>query len=591
MKSINILKRGIFKTLPVMGGLVGLLSLSSCEDWLTIYPTDKTVAEDFWKTKSDVDGMVAGCYQKMIAYSCTERAIIWGAYRSDELVKNETNYSNTTLENIASVNLEPTNGYSNWSSFYSVINACNIVLNHAEGVMELDPEYTEGDYQVTKANMLALRSLCYFYLVRAFRDVPYTTQSYEDDDQVMTIAQSCPDSVLAYCIRDLEEARQYIVKSGAYGDWRDKGYFTRDAIDALMCDIYLWRGSMKKDASDYQMASQYADNVIQAKHEYYENHYSSSMSTDPDDIYHLESGSTALSTIFYEGNSTESILELQYDGENNSNTALANYYSGYDVDHRDVPILKASQIFNVPNENANTANGSKVYASTTDYRFWNNVADVNAESAEQLPIRKYLATTDIRDISSRSTGVDISSLSKTDYESFKRNWIVYRLSDVMLMKAEAETQLADTASDEHIQKAFDLVQAVYKRSQYSVTDTLVRSSYTTKENMELLVLAERERELCFEGKRWFDLVRYAYRHMTTMPNTNGLMADTKDWPSLPSQMVKFVTRKYVSGGDAVTFRMKQEPYLYWPIRRAEIKVNSLLKQNPVFEVNESTSKN
>ena len=249
MKLKNIIKVGVATIVAVTG-------FSSCSDFLTIYPTDKTIGEDFWKSKEDVQEMVAGAYSSMCSYDCQTRAIIWGAFRSDELVK-YSNYNDAGLDNINVVNLLPTNGYNNWAAFYSVINRCNIVLNHAPHVMEIDPVFTGGDYQITRAQMLALRSLCYFYLVRTFRDVPYTTQSYEDDDQFMTIPQTCPDSVLQFCIRDLEEAEQGIMKSGSYGDWRDKGYFTRDAVNSLLADIYLWRGSMTKSQSDYQKCIEY----------------------------------------------------------------------------------------------------------------------------------------------------------------------------------------------------------------------------------------------------------------------------------------------------------------------------------------------
>jgi len=36
-------------------------ALTSCNDFLTIYPTDRVVGEDFWKTKADVNQMVDGC--------------------------------------------------------------------------------------------------------------------------------------------------------------------------------------------------------------------------------------------------------------------------------------------------------------------------------------------------------------------------------------------------------------------------------------------------------------------------------------------------------------------------------------------------
>ena len=92
------------------------LGLTSCNDFLTIYPTDKTIAEDFWKTKEDVQGMVNGVYKSMASYDNQDRAIIWGAFRSDELVK-YSDYSSTSLDNINAVNLLPSNGYNNWASF------------------------------------------------------------------------------------------------------------------------------------------------------------------------------------------------------------------------------------------------------------------------------------------------------------------------------------------------------------------------------------------------------------------------------------------------------------------------------------------
>ena len=149
---ITKIKNYIFKGLFCCGAIA---LFSACNDFLTIYPTDRIVDEDFWKKRADVDQMVDGCYLSMIDYSVQERAIMWGAFRSDEIVKLK-DYNDNTLENIAAVNLLPTNRYNNWEHFYKVINNCNIVLNHAPQVMEEDPEFTEGDYQVVRAQMLAL---------------------------------------------------------------------------------------------------------------------------------------------------------------------------------------------------------------------------------------------------------------------------------------------------------------------------------------------------------------------------------------------------------------------------------------------------
>ena len=575
-----------------------IAALTACNHFLTIYPTDRIVGSEFWKTKADVDQMVDGCYQSMISYDIQERAIMWGAFRSDELVK-LTDYNDNTLDNIAAVNILPTNRYSKWDAFYRVINNCNIVLNHAEDVMAEDPEFTQGDYQVVRAQMLALRSLCYFYLVRAFRDVPYTNHSYEDDSQVEMHEQSTPEVVLQHCLDDLQEARRYIMRSGAYGryDWRNKGYFTRDAVDALMADIYLWRAAMSHSSSDYQQAIVCADSVINSKHAFYEFYKEYDITEQEKDIYHLEKGDLAMYTIFNtnQGNSHESILEWQYNGRDNSNVALQNYYyqSGNENSYRQTSILMASQIFTTVDQNANNDQGQKIYLSKNDYRFWNNVYNANNEEALQLSIRKMV------DASGTTVGltgtVGEAKSNSRGFREFRQNWIVYRLTDVMLMKAEALVETAANDSDQVVLKqAFDLVQAVNKRSMLkTANDTLKFESFKSKEEMELLVLAERERELCFEGKRYFDLMRYCYRHMEGV-DIRQRMADQGAWPELYQPMLKMIIRKYSGGGgegDAVSYKMKSEPYLYWPIEESETKVNSLLKQNPVFIQEKTTSKN
>ena len=123
-------------------------------------------------------------------------------------------------------------------------------------------------------------------------------------------------------------------------------------------------------------------------------------------------------------------------------------------------------------------------------------------------------------------------------------------------------------------------------------DSLNFDKFTSKSSLELLILAERERELCFEGKRWFDLMRFCYRHMSGV-NINQRLADTGAWPALYQPMMTFIARKSTEGGqgDAIAIKMKSEPYLYWPIQESEIKVNNLLKQNPVWYQERTTSKN
>lgn len=604
-KNIFSKVKGMVKVLLPLYLFTLLPLFTSCNDFLTIYPTDKTIGEDFWKTKEDVQSMVTGAYGSMISYGCQQQAIIWGAFRSDELMK-YSSASNSNLDNINAVNLLPTNGYNSWESFYSVINRCNIVLNHAAEVLAIDPAFTQGDYDETRAQMLALRSLCYFYLVRTFRDVPYTTQSYENDDVDMLVAQQSPDSVLQYCINDLEEAQRYILKSGAYGEgsWRNVGYFTRDAVHALLADIYLWRASINHSQADYQKCIEYADMVIDAKDEYFNTVNAGNMTTVERDKYHLishdERSGGSFYQIFVTGNSRESILEWQYNGTDNTNTALENLYyeEGTSTSHKTTSILMASKVFSSIDEKANTLAGQKIYHTKNDYRYWYNTFGVNNEEATELSIRKFVSQNDAvrsgNTMSSDPTSFSVGETKSTDraFDNYRQNWIVYRLTDIMLLKAEALVQTAASDSDKVVlENAFNLVQAVNKRSMAkNAKDTLNISDFPDRESMELLVLAERERELCYEGKRWYDLMRYCYRHMNGV-DLKTRLADREEWPTLYPSMLTLIVRKYVNGGDAVSYKMKSEPYLYWPIQEREIKVNSLLRQNPVYIQEKTTSKN
>ena len=146
-------------------------SMASCVDTI-ILPDDKTVDEDFWQTKEDVATMVNGAYAAMTSDAVLTRLIVWGDFRTDEVLRaSSIESSNSTvqaLDEIASVNMQTTNTYGDWAAFYSVINRCNIVLERAEEVMQIDPNYTMGDYQVDRSQMLALRAFCYFYLTKVF---------------------------------------------------------------------------------------------------------------------------------------------------------------------------------------------------------------------------------------------------------------------------------------------------------------------------------------------------------------------------------------------------------------------------------------
>lgn len=558
-------------------------SLTSCVDTVLL-PDDKTVEEDYWKTKSEVSAMVAGAYQAMTSSDIIQRLIVWGDYRSDELVK-ETNVSNTALSEIEAMSIQTTNTFATWTAFYKVINDCNVVLEKSGNVMNIDPSFTEGDYQAFRSQMLALRSLCYFYLVRNFRDVPYITKAYVNSSQPMDVPQTAPDSVLQGCIDDLLEAEQNALDPQAYTNWKRTGYINREAIDAMLADIYLWRASVKHSADDYQQCIAYCDKVIASKQA---NHQQGVNELEVKE-YPLADGDKAFEDLFVTQNAEESIFELQFDGSNNSNTGLCQMYYKYGSSYN-LGYLQASSILGL-NSTVYVNNNNAI---NSDYRFKDNTYSAGSSNGNYT-VRKFVAEQALM-----PNGGDPSSQNgqtngySRAYNSYAQNYIFYRLSDVMLMKAEALTALATDDKDAQLDQAFKLVQAVNTRSLYNESDALQQQYYPTQTSMEELVLNERLRELSFEGKRWYDLMRYNYRHITASDYSKTfyqLEQEGVDFPRNYDAMLNLVTRKYTSGGSAIAAKMRYETMLYMPINNSDITVNYNLHQNPAYSDEDEYVKN
>ena len=563
------------------------LLMVSCVDTVLL-PDDKTVDEDFWKTKSDVSLMVEGAYKSMLSADVISRLIVWGDFRSDELLSVSSISSNsivTALTEIDAQNVQTDNMFASWGCLYTVINNCNIVLERAASVMSIDPSYTEGDYNTDCSQMRALRALCYFYLVRNFRDIPYNDHAYMTSSEEMNIGQTSPDSVLQRCINDLVEAEKSALDPTAYTDWRRVGHINRDAINSILADIYLWRGSVMHNTSDYQKCIEYCDKVIASKKA---QHIPGRNEVEVKQ-YPLADGTQAFNNIFINQNAEESIFELQFDGRSNANSALCQYLYKYRNNTSPNGYLKASSIFGT------VGNGAGVYTQTGDYRYLQNCYAVGS-GAESYDVRKMIAQTEWN-ITNPVGVAGQARATDRGYDYFAQNYIFYRLSDVMLMKAEAETALAVDNTDPQLRDAFNIVQYVNARSLYSGNlgnDSLKWSSFNTKTLMENLVLQERLRELCFEGKRWYDLLRYNFRHVEGVDYTTTLADQNekgKTFVRNDVNMLNLATRKYTSGAAAAASKMRTEPYLYMRINQGDIDVNPNLRQNPVYSDADEYKKN
>ena len=592
--------------------LTGLL-MTSCIDTVVL-PIEKTIEEDFWKSKDDVEGMVSGAYKQMTNADVMRRLFVWGELRGDNLNPNSSLQSSgalSALNAVNTLNLDDKSTYADWSSLYSVINKCNLVLEMAPDVMMIDPQYTRGLYQTDRSQMLALRALAYFYLVKAFRDVPYVGTAYRTSSQEMEIKQLSPDSLLTLCIKDLEEAEPIALSTAGYTDWRKCGLINRDGVRAILADVYLWRASINssntalaaRNRSDYQRCADLCDQVVKGKALRIQTAMSSEEKMK--DLYSEElgliRGSKLFGQVFGAGNSIESIFELQFNGSYAVNTAVCELLWQY-VEKKTPGYTVAAQAMadNVPDDK-NPVSSEHAFFSKNDYRYWSSCFNADNPTAESFDVRKMVATS-TAEMLKLEKQTATGRLNDSDYKRYAQNWIFYRTSDVMLMQAEALVQLADAngtlTNDANLQQAASIVKEISNRSLNTLDDSIqIWRDFSTRDLMETLVLSERRRELCFEGKRWFDLMRYAYRHMTDVDATKimgdqhqtitaadgvTLLSDATKFPKVPDAVLTILKAKYQDGGAALAFQLSTEPKFYMPILESELKVNAYLKQNPGY---------
>jgi starch-binding outer membrane protein, SusD/RagB family len=484
---------------------------TSCNKWLDLKPQDGIIRQNFWKTKEDVKSAVVGMYSSLLG-NTTNYLFAWGEIRGDMVLS--TVKSSVDELNIMNDNINSSNGITSWATIYQTINYCNTVITFAPQVLATDKTFTQDALNGYLGEAYALRALMYFDLLRTFGEVPLQLTATSSDAQLQMIPKSSKDSVATQIISDLTLAETNTVLT--YNDVnQDKGRITRYTVNTIQADVYLW-------------LEKYTDCITACNKVIGSGRYGLIAGKRDDGTIN----SQWFNTVFYNGNSNESIFEFQFDAQKTNPfytfliTTASRQFTGSSF------VMDEFYTVDPLDDKNKDIRGDMASILASDGTIWKFAGASNSD-----PKAVRTAT------------------------SSYAHWFVYRYSDILLMKAEA---LAWTSNG---QAALDIVKAIRTRAN-ALPATEMNPDPTNAVDVSDYIMAERAREFAFEGKRWYDILRNAkrnkYAHIQYMLDIVTKIAP----PALQQIMLN---------------KFKDVRSHYLPINLYEIQTDSKLIQNPYYQ--------
>jgi starch-binding outer membrane protein, SusD/RagB family len=470
-------------------GLSALMILS-CEDFLDKKPVSQGVAVEntaadslVYKTAGDVEAALNGVYSDFKNEYFMLDMFLNGDAQSDDAYAGADNPDIFQIDDYEIIATNA-NVSRDWAYLYSIIGKANRVINNVELVP--DPALAEGRSQEIKGEASFIRAFAHFDLVRLYGDVPLVTQevrsisaaNLEEIYPLLFPPRVSAEEVYDQIIADLEFALGTVSTTAP-----DKGYATVGAVNALLAKVYATR-----EPHDWNKVKEHCDAVIALGY---------TLLPEYDQLWDNA-----------HENSSESIFEINcYNWDTGGNWGVFMFY-GDDWKKFNIPSNDLVQAFDAEGD---------VIRKNSSIAF----LDVSGKwTDEHWPAANYPFINKYRDFSGA------------------QNFIIYRLADILLLKAEALNELND------VEGAAELVNQIRARVDLEPTTA------ATQADMRLAIAKERRLELAFEAHRWFDLKR------------TGRAIEVINSLDLGYQL--------------------SENKLVWPIPQAERDRNSLLTQNPGY---------
>ena len=546
-------------------------ALTSC-NFLDVDP-QVICSDTFYNTQGEAMSGLVGVYGVM------SNEAFYGNYYSlmcsnvDDLSYfNRSTTSNYT--NMYKHDASATEIYAAWTEIYKGIRNANAFME-AIPATEFDKDgklYNEARF---------LRAYYHFILAQAWGDVPMRKQAVTSHDKVMCAA-SPQFEVLTWATEEMEACIELAGEDLSNSPSRINKYI----VHGILSRAYLFmagesvNGGDKKDF--YKKAMEHADVVIKSGKFQLNPEYSQvfiNMISDQYDREYNESmwevdflGHRASAESWSNGRIGD-LMGLQSSGSSGYTSFLCNYaYGQYDgslklwdlywADDRTedesmlADVTDKRQMWNMPPYN---------YAGCTSSSLGLTIP-ASTEKAPYIYAGKTSFDDPITAQAIRNCGKWRREVQYEQVMDSKRlytaiNYPLLRYSDVLLMYAEASLEYNGTVS----QEAYDCVKAVRDRAAVKTNDF---ASYDVASFREF-VRNERGRELCFEGIRKYDLIRWGI----FVEAMNGYVKDATDERWSGSAKSSYAA----AIGSSV-----QPKHVVLPVPAVELGVNNLLVQNPLW---------
>ena len=426
-----------------------LLMTACSESFIDLLPISSVTIDNYYKTDKDFSDALTGVYASI--RSQYANFYIFGDTRADDSFQEVPKVTSNTFADNFTLNSSDGLMNSTWQNYYQAIFRANILLEKIESVDAATVPNKNRYIGEARFN----RALCYFDLIRIFGPVPAHKTPPSVDEAYKTPREPVANIYNDIIIPDLQAAEGSLPPSYT---GNDVGRPTIGAAKALLGRVYLTMGDFQKAESKLREVTSLGYKLVDDFNALYD--YSNKRHSEY--IYNIE---------YVEGTTNGSPF---------SNTFLpvATAFTAYHgvvglCYERNNPTYEFAAMFEEGDLRKNKSVGP-IGGCWTAEGTWIAIPS----TTNRIYTQKYIWPTPVANGSAA-------------------DWKVIRYADVLLMLAEAMNENGKTA------EAIPYLNMIRKRAGLSEFPTTM----SKKETFDAIEL-ERRFELCFEGHRWFDLLRW-----------------------------------------------------------------------------------